>query len=189
MMYVWVYYSSVLCSFFFSRKAAVFSTVSLSCISVGRFESSREHSQAWNSIIYWGRLPEDFLALFWDRKLSAFQAVPGHDSSFTVFFVKSSVAMVGYKRGYSKICVVWSTFKKYVTTVNGHQQTKWIISFLISAITSGCLFETHISEAIWITNSPQHFITSENETFLKLLAYCYSFYVCCTNTSCILLRQ
>lgn len=83
--------------------------------------------QTWNSIIYWGRL-SDFLTLLWDRKLSIFQGMPGHDSSFTVFFMKSSVAMVSYKRGYSQICVLWLMFKKYVTTVNGHQQTEWIIS-------------------------------------------------------------
>lgn len=175
-MYIWVYHSSVVSLFFLlsqgRQKMLQSFLVSLTCISVGRFESSREHSQMWNSIIYWGRLP-DFLTLFWDRKLSVFQGMPGHDSTFTVFFLKSSVAMVSYKRGCSKMCVAWSMFKKCVTTVNGHQQTKQIIS--------------HQHHNIWMPLWSTYFWSYLNyelttfcstelyETFLKLLAYCYSF--------------
>jgi len=57
-------------------------------------------------------------------------------------------------------------FKRYVTKVKGHQQKKLIISsFLTSTVTSGCLFEAHIYEATWSTNSTRHFIRS---FFLKL---------------------
>lgn len=66
----------------------VFSTGSLSCIFASRLESAGECSQAQHSIMYWVRLPEEFLAQLWARQLSVFQAVPEHGSSSTVFLCK-----------------------------------------------------------------------------------------------------
>lgn len=141
-----------------TRKAAdvtAFSAGFLSYTFASRLESAREHSQTWDSCIgldcqessSHGSGPGNYV----------FQAMPGHSSSSTVFLCKVSVAMVGYKITNRKMCMVWSVFKRYVTTVNSHQQNKWIIS---STVTSGWVFEAHIYEDIWPTNSTRHLVRS-----------------------------
>lgn len=92
--------------------------------------------------------------------------------------VKFSVATEGYKRGDSKMCMIWSMFNRSVTTMTDYQKKKQriISSFLINTLTSKYLFEACISEATWPTNSTRLSVSSFSlKFFLKLLVYAYFF--------------
>lgn len=110
------------------QQVLVFSTGSLICIFASRLESAGERSQAQSLL----RIRLDC------QKSSSHSSGPGNCqfskqclSTVPVpqfSFVKSSVAMVGYKRSDKKMCMVCSMrttdSERCMTTLNCHQQKK-----------------------------------------------------------------